>query len=100
MVTFVFCKPIAKDTHGFYLKVNGKEYFLFSQNYRRSVKDYFGYGVMLRNALDHTRAKGNSAILRTMEKLPSHIQYIEREYGIAILRQTVKKNARHGKRAA
>ena len=61
---------------------------------------YFRDGVRLDDALIFTRAKGDNAIKRTMEKLPSYIKYIEREYDLEILRKTAKKNAKHLKRAA
>jgi hypothetical protein len=50
--------------------------------------------------MDFSRAKGDSAIIRTMEKLPSHIRYIEREYDIEILRKTARRNAEYRYRSA
>ena len=37
---------------------------------------------------------GDSAITRTMEKVPIYIRYIEKEYGIEILEKTRKKSSR------
>ena len=69
-------------------------------DYIRGVNEYFRDGVRLDDALNFSRAKGDNAIKRTMEKLPSYIKYIEREYDLEILRKTAKKNANHNKRAA
>ena len=100
MVTTIYCTPTAKGIHSFYIEVRGKIHFLFSQNYRRGVNKYFRDGVRLGEAFNFSRAKGDNAIKRTMEKLPSYIKYIEREYDLEILRQTAKKNAKHHKRVA
>ena len=100
MTAIVFCKPTAKGIHSFYVEASGETHFLFSQDYRRGVNEYFRDGVRLDDALNFSRAKGDNAIKRTMEKLPSYIKYIEREYDLEILRQTAKKNAKHNRRAA
>jgi hypothetical protein len=100
MVTTIYCTPTAKGVHSFYIEASGETHFLFSQDYRRGVNEYFRDGVRLDDALNFSRAKGDNAIKRTMEKLPKHIEYIEREYDLEILRKTAKKNAKHYKRAA
>ena len=100
MTAFVSCKPTAKGIHSFYIEASGETHFLFSQDYRRGVNKYFRDGVRLDDALNFSLAKGDNAIERTMEKLPKHIEYIEREYDLEILRKTAKKNAKHNKRAA
>jgi len=100
MTAIVSCKSTAKGIHSFYIKAGGGSHFLFSQDYRHGVNEYFRDGVRLDDALDFSRAKGDTAIKRTMEKLPKHIEYIEREYDLEILRKTAKKNAKHYKRAA
>ena len=100
MATIISCAPIAKGVHGFYIEACGETHFLFSQDYRRGVNEYFRDGVRLDDALNFSRAKGDCAIERTMEKLPKHIKYIEREYDLEILHRTAKKNAKHYKRAA
>jgi hypothetical protein len=100
MAAFISCTPTAKGVHGFYIEASGETHFLFSQDYRRGVNKYFRDGVRLDDALNFSRAKGDCAIERTMEKLPSYIKYIEREYDLEILRKTAKKNAKHNRRAA
>lgn len=91
MKTTVFCTPTAKGIHSFYLTYEGEDYFLFNQNYRKGVHEFYSDGVSLNAALKFALAHQDSAILRTMEKLPMYIKYVEKEYGIAVLEQTIKK---------
>lgn len=100
MATVIFCKTSDKGVHTFYLSTQNESYYLFSQNYRRGVNKYFADGVILDRAIDFSRANGDSAIIRTMQKLPSYIKYIEREYDIDVLRKTAQKNAERRLRAA
>jgi hypothetical protein len=93
MKTNVYCLATDKGLQNFYLEACGETYYLFSQNYRRGVKAYFGQGVHIDAAMDFSRAHNNTAILNTMRKLPSYIKYIEKEYGIEVLRKTARKNA-------
>ena len=89
----IFCKATAAGVHTFYLSTQHNSYYLFSQNYRRGVNKYFAGGVTLDRAIDFSRANGDSAIIRTMQKIPTYIKYIEREYDIEVLRKTAQKNA-------
>lgn len=45
MQATVFCKTTAKATQSFFVKVGGKEYFLFQQDFRKSNKEFFRNGV-------------------------------------------------------
>lgn len=99
MKAIIYCKATDKGVHTFYLKVNGREYYLFRQNYRRGVNEYFRNGVVLESAIDFGRSRQNEAIQRTMQKLPSYIKYIEKEYEIKILNKTIKKSAKWQRRA-
>ena len=91
MKATVFCTSTAKGTHSFYLTYEGEDYFLFHQNYRKGVHEFYSDGVSLNTALKFALAHQDNAILRTMEKLPRYIKYVEKEYGIAVLEQTLKK---------
>lgn len=91
MKTTIYCIVSDKGIHSFYLKQNNKRYFLFSQNYRKSVHNYFKNGVSLEESLNFNRTKHDNALIRTMEKLPSYIKYIEKEYQIAVYEKTKKK---------
>ena len=41
----IYCKATAKGVHSFFPTAEGNEYYLFSQNYRKGVQEYFGRGV-------------------------------------------------------
>ena len=94
MKATVYCKATDKGTHTFYLVSEGREYFLFHQNFRRGVAEYYRYGVTVNEAINFGRSKHNTALINTMEKLPAYIKYVEKEYGIEVLKQTAKKNNR------
>lgn len=86
----VFC--VGANDHSnnqdFYVKVDNVDYFLFRQSYRKGIKEYFGNGVRIDKALKNNWNKLDRAVLRTIDKLPSYIKYVEKEYGIAILDKT------------
>ena len=67
---------------------------MFSQKYRRGVKQYFHNKVTLNDALDISRSRRDTALIRTKAKLLMYIKYIEKEYGIVILDNTLKKIAK------
>lgn len=86
----IYCITTDKDEQTFYLCDGGKEYYLFRQKYRVSVKEFFGKGVDLVMALS-AKASHSEAVRRTAEKLVPYIKYIESEMGIVVFN---KKNAR------
>lgn len=96
MKTKIYCKTIAKGQQAFYLVVNNKEYYLFTQNYRISVKDYFASGISIQESTNYANAH-SAAVRNTLDKLKSYIPYIEKEYGIAVMTRT--KNHRDKKRS-
>ena len=96
----VYCLTTDKGVQSFYLEACGETHYLFSQNYRKGVKSYFGAGVNIDDAMDFSRARGDSAIIHTMRKLPAYIKYIEKEYGIAVLRSTAKRKSTYKRRSA
>lgn len=91
----VFCVVPESDveSHDFYVKVENEAYFLFRQPWRYGVNQFFENGVRIDKTIKGTLKKYDHAVLKTIEKLPAHIKYIEKEYGIAILNQTKKKEA-------
>jgi hypothetical protein len=98
MKATIFCRTTDKGVHTFYARVNGRNYYLFRQDYRRGVNEYFHAGVMVNKALNFGRSKNDTAIQKTMTKLPTYIKYVEKEYGISILDKTQKKNVRTHKK--
>ena len=93
MKTLIYCKPTEKGVHSFFIHVGTQDFFLFSQAYRKGVAEYFGKGVYLSEAMNHSRAHFDTAISRTMDKFPAYIRYIEREYDIAIMTRTKRRNS-------
>lgn len=85
MRTEITCVEQTKGELTFYLDHGPERYFLFLQPYKRGVRDFYGCGVFLDQALDRTRARRDTGILHTMTKLPMYIRYIEKEYGLKIL---------------
>lgn len=100
MTNIIYCRNTEKGIHNFYIEANGETHFLFSQSYKTGVRDYFGRGVSIDEAMNFKKANGNTAVIRTMEKLPSYIRYIEREYGMEVLRRTARKNQGHKRKSA
>ena len=100
MANTIYCETTAKGVQSFFIKANGETHFLFSQNFRRGVKNYFKHGVRVDEAINFKRANGNSAIIHTMEKLPAYIRYVEREYGMEVLRKTARKNQTYKRKSA
>lgn len=94
MKTSIYCKPTAKGVHSFYLIVGNDEFFLFSQAYRKGVEEYYGKGVRIDESMRYSRAHKDSAITRTMDKIPMYVRYVEREYDIEVFERTKRKNAR------
>ncbi len=88
----IYCKPTSRGIHSFYLTVGGQEYYLFSQNYRKGVQEYYAKGVFIDQSMNYSRTHGDEALIRTMTKIPMYINYIEKEYGIEVLEQTKKRN--------
>ena len=91
MKTTIYCKRTEKGMHNFYLLTGGEEFYLFTQNFRKGVQEYFGQGVSLARACDYSKSRKDSAIIKTMDKIPMFIKYIEKESGILVLEQTKKK---------
>ena len=88
----IICRTTAKRVHTFYLVVDKQEYYLFRQNYRKSNREFFLNGKMLTEVLS-----GNIhgyATHKTIEKLLPAIRYIEKEYNIAVLDKTKRKDDR------
>ena len=90
MQTKVYCRTVAKGRQAFYVNANGKEYFLFEQDFRASNKEFFKKGYYLTDKVDYSKVR-STAVRMTLEKLPSYIRYIESEYGVSIYEKTKKK---------
>ena len=69
--------------------VDNKEYYLFSQDYRVSVKEYFMSGISIRETTNFANTH-STAVRHTLDKLKTYIPYIEKEYGIVVMEKTRK----------
>lgn len=87
MKTKVFCKELSRGTLSFYAMVNGREYFLFQQEFKKTVYDYFMNGVNVSVTNDYSSAHSHT-VRKTLDKLPSYLHYIEKEYDIEIYEKT------------
>lgn len=84
MDSIISCRINRLGNHNFYVEHNGKQYYLFTQDYHRGVNIYFSSGVSLRKALN-VRATKDHCIRHTIEKLTPYIKYVEEENEIRIL---------------
>ena len=97
MKTKIICEKVNFDTQAFYAVVNGKEYFLFEQAYKSSVREFFKHGYYLTDNLDYSKLN-NEAVRRTLSKIPSYVKYIENEFGIACYEKTKRKQEKFTKK--
>ena len=95
MKATIFCETMAKGIHAFYLLTNGQRYYLFIQDYRKGVQEYFGRGVPINEAMNYSRSHNDSAVVKTMSKIPMYVKYIEKEYAIEVFEQTKKRNRKN-----
>ncbi len=100
MKTTIYCKPTDKGIHSFYLTTGNEEIFLFSQAYRKGVAKFFGQGVRLEDSFNYKKAHFDTAVIKTMDKLPMYLKYVEEESGIEILGKTKRKNSKHKSKCA
>lgn len=85
----IFCRTVAKGKQSFYVTVEGKRYYLFTQDYRVSNKEFFQNGVCI-SEINNYSGVHSTAVKRTLDKLPVYIRYIEKEFGVAIYKKTRK----------
>ena len=89
----VFCTQPVHGTLYFYVLTGREEHYLFGQSFRPSLWKRYRYGVLLDDALDW--AKGRyPADRKVSEKLFKMIPYIEKEYGVSLLRKSRKPSRR------
>ena len=79
----IYCKPVAKDVHEFYLIADGEKYYLFEQKFYKSNHYYFKNGVAVKDVGDFSKAK-TVTIRNTLEKLPKYLKKVSKRYGVEI----------------
>ena len=92
----ILCRELNRGTVYFYVAVAGEEYYLFGQPYRTTVWKRYRTGVPLDEALDFGRCGQKPVLEKVAEKLPSFLRYVEKEYGVKLLRG--KKKTRQNRR--
>ena len=91
MQPYISCENPTKGTLSFYLCTDEGRYYLFSNEYRKGVANFFQFGLRLDAAHDFSKCRYDTAVTKVLSKFPSYIKYIEKEYGISVLRQTQKR---------
>lgn len=86
----IYCKPVAKDIHEFYLIADGEKYYLFEQKFYMSNHYYFKNGVAVKDVGDFSKAK-TVTIRNTLEKLPKYLKKVSRRYGVEIKNKSQSK---------
>lgn len=86
----IYCRPVAKDVHEFYLIAEGEKYYLFEQRFYMSNHNYFKKGVSVDSVGDFSKAN-TITIRNTLEKLPKYLKKVSRRYGIEFARKTKSK---------
>lgn len=79
----IYCRPVAKDVHEFFLVANGKKFYLFEQRFHMTNHLYFKKGVAVDNIGDFSKAK-SVTVKNTLEKLPKYIKKAAKRYGIEL----------------
>lgn len=86
----IYCRPVAKDVHEFYLIADGEKYYLFEQKFYMSNHKFFKKGVSVDSIGDFSKAN-TITIRNTLEKLPKYLKKVSRKYGIEFARKTKSK---------
>jgi hypothetical protein len=63
----------------FYYSRNGKEFYMFSQNYTDGVYDWFKYGRSEGELRQFKGWRNNKTLAKTIEKIPMYKKYIVKE---------------------
>ena len=90
MKDYIYCSTTSKGEQSFYLMAQGKKYFLFVQELRKSNKQVFEHGVSLFE-LKRLRKHHSTSVSRTAAKIPAYVRYIEQEYGICVMESSKRK---------
>ena len=99
MQTTVFCKTTAKAKQSYFVRVDGRDYFLFQQDFRKSNKEFFHKGVDI-NAINDYSGVHSTSVRKTLDKLPVYIRYIEKEYDVVIYEKTKQKQSLKKKKSS
>ena len=93
----IICTQPVRGTLCFFVLTDNERHYLFGQAFRPSLWSRYRFGVLLDEALDWSKCHSLPAELKVREKIFKSIPYIEKEYGIALLRRS-RKSSRRSKR--
>ena len=97
--TIIYCQDSTRGKLSFYLITpENKEYYLFTQNFRAITYNMFKNGVTLDKALDFSASRNHPVLQKTIEKFPTYIKYLEKEYHFVVLKQSIKKDRQSKRR--
>lgn len=96
----IYCNSAQHGVNSFFVTVSNKDYYLFSQDYRRSVALYYGAGVRFEDAIDYSKSRNDRNICKTMAKLPAYIRYVEKEYGVVVYDKKAEKRRPSARKSA
>lgn len=85
----ILCTQPIRGTLYFFVVSEGERYYLFGQSFRPSLWDRYRFGVRLDDALDWEKGRF-PADRKVCERLFKSIPYIEKEYGLVLLRKSRK----------
>lgn len=86
----IYCVNNQKGKHTFYVNQNNKDYYLFSQKFKKSNKEVFQNGVDI-NKLNDYASHYSTSVRKVVTKVKPYIHYIENEYGVNIYDKTELK---------
>lgn len=89
MTAKILCKKVDFNTQAFYAELAGKKYFLFNRAYSSACREFFKNGYYLTDNVSPRKACGDVKIV--LDKIPSQIRYIEKEYGVEMYEKTKRK---------
>lgn len=75
----------------FYVSAYGNDYYLFSQDYRKGVENFYSKPQTYDEATNFSKAKRDFSIMNTMKKIPSYVRYIEKYYEIILTNKSQKR---------
>ena len=84
----IHCTQPVRGTLYFFVSAAGEEHFLFSQGFRASLWSRYRFGVRVEEALDFGNYAAHPADRKLCEKLFRILPYIEKEYGLPLLRKS------------
>lgn len=94
MKPVIYCEVTRSGIHSFFIISDNKNYYMFSQEYRSSVHDYYSKRPSLEKAIDFSKAQKDTDVIRTMYKIPMYIKYLEKEYEIEVLDRSKRRRRR------